>query len=107
MPGMLIVEALVQLADWVVRESSDFSRIGLATGFSRLKFRRVVRPGDQLRLEVDFLSSTGETAEVKGRALKGEDVAASGSFSLAFFPLEEYLAPAEARRLFALLTPAD
>ncbi|MGH2537008.1 MAG: 3-hydroxyacyl-ACP dehydratase FabZ family protein [Candidatus Promineifilaceae bacterium] len=107
MPGMLIVEALVQLADWVVRENSDFTQLGMATAFSRLKFRRVARPGDQLRLEVDFVSLAEGAAEVKARALKGADLAASGSFTLALQPLEGYLAPAEARRLYALLTAPD
>lgn len=103
MPGTLIVEALVQLADWIVREQSDFERLGLAVSFNRLKFRRVVRPGDQLRLEVEVVAQNGEAVEVKGQAFRGDTVAASGSFTLCLAPLAEYLPVEEARRLFVML----
>ena len=107
MPETLIVEALVQLADWIVREQTDFRCLGLATGFNRLKFRRVIRPGDQLRLEVEMVSLTQETAEARGKAFRGDTLAASGRFTLRVEPIERYLPAAEARRLFALIAPED
>jgi 3-hydroxyacyl-[acyl-carrier-protein] dehydratase len=103
MPGTLIIEALVQLADWLVRENSDFTYLGLATTFGRLKFRRVVRPGDRLRLEVEITSLDVEAAEVKGKAYREDELAASGTFTLALHPLEGYLSVAEARQLFGMI----
>jgi 3-hydroxyacyl-[acyl-carrier-protein] dehydratase len=107
MPGTLIIEAMVQLADWVIREGSDFTRIGLATAFTRLRFRRTIRPGDQLRLEVQLLSLSDTTAEVKGRAFRQDELAASGTFTLAIEPLEKYLPAADAKRLFGLLVHGE
>jgi 3-hydroxyacyl-[acyl-carrier-protein] dehydratase len=103
MPGTLIIESLVQLADWMVRESTGFSQIGLATEFGRLKFRRVVRPGDQLRLEVEAASPIASTVEVKGRAFREGTLTVSGTFILALRPLAEYMPEEEARHLFGML----
>jgi len=103
LPGTLIIESLVQLADWIIREHGDFSQIGLATGFNRLKFRRVIRPGDQLRLEAEIVSMSEDEAQVKGKAFRGDALAASGSFTLALHSLNDYLSEKEARRLFGML----
>jgi 3-hydroxyacyl-[acyl-carrier-protein] dehydratase len=103
MPGVLILEALVQLADWVVREASDFARIGVATGFDRIRFRRVARPGDQLRLEVALGSSESGTHEFKGKAYSHGELAASANITMVEAPLADYLDAAAARASFVLL----
>jgi 3-hydroxyacyl-[acyl-carrier-protein] dehydratase len=103
MPGVLILESLVQLADWVVRDASDFEKIGVVVGFDRIKFRRVARPGDQLRLEVDLSASNGETHEFRGKAYSDEAVAASANMTIAEAPLDEYLDADDARASLAIL----
>jgi 3-hydroxyacyl-[acyl-carrier-protein] dehydratase len=103
MPGMLIIESLVQLADWVVRSGSDFECLALASGFDRIKFRRVVRPGDQLRLDVDVLGQESGAARVRGRASCGDVLAVSADLTVSLHPIRDYLDPDEARRQFALL----
>ena len=104
MPGMPIVEALVQLADWVIREESDFQQMGLAIAFERQKFRRLVRPGDQLYLEVEIASRDGATAEVKGRARCRETLVTAVDFTLGLEPLASQIDPGEARRLYDVIT---
>ncbi len=103
MPGMMIVESLVQLADWMVRQASDFQRLGLARSFDRIKFRRVVRPGDQLRLEVQIVDQGEEEAQVHGRAYCLDKLVATATFTLSLQPIQPYLDPDEARRVFRLL----
>jgi 3-hydroxyacyl-[acyl-carrier-protein] dehydratase len=103
MPGMLIIESMVQLADWVVRQASDFATLGLASGFESIKFRRIVRPSDQLRLEVRRLSGTDATATFQGKAYRLDELVASASLTLALHPLKAYLDPEEARRAFEIL----
>jgi len=105
MPGMLITEALVQLADWTVREASDFRQIGLAVAFDRLKFRRLVRPGDQLRLEIEIVERTDDEATVKGKALVDGSVVTAVQFTLDVQPIDDWLTRDEARRLFTVLYP--
>jgi 3-hydroxyacyl-[acyl-carrier-protein] dehydratase len=103
MPGVLILESLVQLADWVVRDASDFDKIGVAVGFDRIKFRRVARPGDQLRIEVDLSASDNEMHEFRGKASSDGAIAASANMTIAEAPLAEYLDADEARASFAIL----
>ena len=105
MPGMLIIESLVQLADWVVRRGSDFERLALASAFDRVKFRRVVRPGDQLRLEVDVLAGDADADEARfrGRAYCQDALAVSADLTVSLHPVCDYLDPDEARRQFAVL----
>lgn len=59
MPGMLILEAMAQTGGILILSSSP-QRDGLVayfTGAERVKFRRPVHPGDQLRIEATMLKS--------------------------------------------------
>jgi len=105
MPGSMIVESMVQLADWVVRQASDFRQLGLASSFDNLKFRRVVRPGAQLRVEVTIAERGEAEAKVHGKAYAQDTLVASASFTLSLEPIERYLDPDDARRMFLLLYP--
>ncbi len=53
MPGVLQIEALAQtMAVYVARQEGYGDRIGLFAGIEECRFKRVVSPGDRLRLEV-------------------------------------------------------
>jgi 3-hydroxyacyl-[acyl-carrier-protein] dehydratase len=53
MPGVLQVEALAQtMAVYVAKQPGFGDRIGLFAGIDEARFKRVVAPGDTLRLEV-------------------------------------------------------
>ena len=53
MPGVLQVEALAQtMAIYVAKQPGFGDRIGLFAGIDEVRFKRVVVPGDTLRLEV-------------------------------------------------------
>ena len=53
MPGVLQVEALAQtMAVYVAKQPGFGDRIGLFAGIDEARFKRVVGPGDVLRLEV-------------------------------------------------------
>lgn len=69
MPGVMQVEALAQtMAVYVARQEGFGDRIGLFAGIEECRFKRVVVPGDTLRLEV--------TMEKLGRRFgKGRGVA--------------------------------
>ncbi len=80
MPGVLIVEALAQtgalmmLADGGVEGGG--SRIPFFAGMDKVKFRRPVVPGDQLRLELTVLRQRGGSCRLEGKAFVGEELAA-------------------------------
>ena len=53
MPGVFQIEALAQrMAVYVAKQPGFGDRIGLFAGIDEARFKRVVRPGDVLRLEV-------------------------------------------------------
>ena len=53
MPGVLQVEALAQtMAVYVAKQPGFGDRIGLFAGIDETRFKRIVVPGDTLRLEV-------------------------------------------------------
>ena len=53
MPGVLQVEALAQtMAVYVAKQPGFGERIGLFAGIDDCRFKRIVSPGDTLRLEV-------------------------------------------------------
>lgn len=82
MPGVLIVEAMAQLAGIIVMHGEENrEKLGLFTGINKCKFKKVVRPGDQLRLEVEIISSKMNLVKVKGKATVDGDTAAEADIS--------------------------
>jgi 3-hydroxyacyl-[acyl-carrier-protein] dehydratase len=85
MPGVLIIEALAQVGAVALLSTPDTrGRIALFGGVDRVRFRRPVVPGDQLRLEVEIVRRLGPVGKGRGRASVGDAVVAEGdlTFSL-------------------------
>ncbi|MFP3917912.1 3-hydroxyacyl-ACP dehydratase FabZ [Lysinibacillus telephonicus] len=60
MPGVLIVEALAQVGGVALLKSEEFKgRLAFLTGIDNCRFKRQVIPGDQLKLEVEFVKLRG------------------------------------------------
>ncbi len=78
MPGVLIVEAMAQTAGVLIARSSPSHRHALLVSIDGVKFRRPVVPGDQLRLEVEGVRTTGRATQVRALARVGDRVAAEG-----------------------------
>jgi 3-hydroxymyristoyl/3-hydroxydecanoyl-(acyl carrier protein) dehydratase len=70
MPGVLIVEAMAQVAGvLVLKEIPDrANKVVLLAGIDNAKFRRPVRPGDQLRIEMKVLKKKSSVAKMQGQA---------------------------------------
>ncbi|SDQ13803.1 3-hydroxyacyl-ACP dehydratase FabZ [Virgibacillus salinus] len=69
MPGVLIVEALAQAgAIAVLGIEENKGKIGFLAGLDKCRFKRQVKPGDQLKLDVEII-------RVKGPIGKGKAVA--------------------------------
>ncbi|MCE7970390.1 MAG: hypothetical protein DYG93_01780 [Leptolyngbya sp. PLA2] len=87
LPGVLMLEAMVQAARLLVSE--DEGGPCVLGGVRALKYGRIVQPGDSLRVEVVATARSGDgSAEFKGEARAiGPDgvergIAAAGRFSL-------------------------
>src|SRR6202795_219147 len=70
MPGVLIVEAMAQVAGVLVLSQipDRKNKVVLLAGVDGAKFRKPVRPGDQLRIEMKVLRSRASMAKVSGVA---------------------------------------
>lgn len=72
MPGVLILEALAQVgAIAVLGIEENKGKIGFLAGVDKCRFKRQVKPGDQLRLEVEILRMKGPIG--KGSAVATVD----------------------------------
>jgi beta-hydroxyacyl-ACP dehydratase FabZ len=78
MPGVLIIEAMAQVGGCLMMGTMERpeSKVVYFMGLDRVKFRRPVKPGDQLRFEVEVLQVRGPTCRMKGVALVDGKVAA-------------------------------
>ncbi len=81
MPGVLILEALAQAAGVLAYKSTNTSpsdgTLYLFAGIDNARFRRVVEPGDQLRLEVKVLRARREMWKLSGSAFVDGELACS------------------------------
>lgn len=81
MPGVLIVEALAQAAGILAYKSTKTlpsdGVLYLFAGIDNVRFRRIVLPGDQLRLEIKFLWQKREIWKLEGQAYVDGELACS------------------------------
>lgn len=69
MPGVLIVEALAQVSAVIMlTKDGNQERLGLLAGIDKCRFKKQVKPGDQLRLEVEITRLKGPIGRGKGSA---------------------------------------
>lgn len=84
MPGVLILEAMAQAGGVLAYKSTNTTpQDGILyyfAGIDNARFRRVVEPGDQLRLEVKVLRSKKDIWKLEGFAYVGEELACSAEF---------------------------
>lgn len=80
MPGVLIIEAIAQAGGVLLFNSipDPERKFVVLSKVDKFKFKRVVVPGDQLRLEVQFVRLKARICGMKGKALVDGDIAAEG-----------------------------
>ncbi len=84
MPGVLMIEALAQAAGLLtlktVGEEFTPDNLFLFAGVDNARFKRIVQPGDQLRLEVELLKRRRDLCKFKGTASVDGEVACVAEF---------------------------
>ncbi len=84
MPGVLIVEALAQVGAIAVLDiEENKGKIGFLAGIDKCRFKRQVKPGDQLRLEVEIIRMKGPIGKGKGIATVDGEVACQAEIMFA------------------------
>ncbi|MCC7364070.1 MAG: 3-hydroxyacyl-ACP dehydratase FabZ [Dehalococcoidia bacterium] len=84
MPGVLIIEALAQVAAVTLLKGQDTGgKLPLFGGIENLRFRRPVVPGDQLRLEFELEKMRGPVGKGRVKATVDGALAAEGTIMFA------------------------
>jgi 3-hydroxyacyl-[acyl-carrier-protein] dehydratase len=98
LPGVLMIEAMVQAAAWLVRMQQDFAKsVIVLTAARNVKYTYFVKPGNILRCEVEAIEIGPEVSKFKGAGYVGDRQSVAGRLELRSFNLaDEKRAPASA-----------
>jgi beta-hydroxyacyl-ACP dehydratase FabZ len=93
MPGVLILEAMAQAGGFLVFKTlpNRETKLVYFMGLDKAKFRRPVRPGDQLRLEMHVIRLKAKVGKIHGKALVDGQVVTEADIT---FSLVDRPAPA-------------
>jgi 3-hydroxyacyl-[acyl-carrier-protein] dehydratase len=84
MPGVKMVEALAQAgAVAVLVQEENRGKLALFAGIDDVRFKRVVRPGEELTLECLLETVRGPIGRGKARATVGGELAVRGTLTFA------------------------
>jgi 3-hydroxyacyl-[acyl-carrier-protein] dehydratase len=80
MPGVLIIEAMAQVAGVLAYCSGVEGRSVYFMSIDKAKFRRPVVPGDQVRMEVKLIHRRGNVWKFSGKAMVDGKVVSEAEF---------------------------
>ena len=88
MPGVLIVEAMAQVGGILAFQSApkDQEFLVFFTGIDGVRFRKPVRPGDQLLFELTCLRRRGNMWKFKGEAFVDGNLVCEGTLMASLMP---------------------
>ncbi len=96
MPGVLILEALAQVAAICVQVQPEFAgKLGVFAGLDNVRFKRQVRPGDLLRLEITITKLRMPIGTASGEASVDGQLAARADIMFALTSIQLGAAPEE------------
>jgi UDP-3-O-[3-hydroxymyristoyl] N-acetylglucosamine deacetylase/3-hydroxyacyl-[acyl-carrier-protein] dehydratase len=83
MPGVLIIEAMAQVGGMllIAKFTDPSSKVVYFMSLDNVKFRRPVRPGDQIRFELEVTKVRGAIAQMRGLAKVDGDVVAEADMA--------------------------
>ncbi len=78
MPGVLIIEAMAQAGGLLLLNTIDNpqSKMAYFMGIDQARFRKLVKPGDQIRLELEMLRMRMQACKMEGRAYVDDELVA-------------------------------
>jgi 3-hydroxymyristoyl/3-hydroxydecanoyl-(acyl carrier protein) dehydratase len=83
MPGVLVVEAMAQVGGLMLFDNVDDPSKWLVYfgGIDKVRFRKPILPGDQVKFELEMISSRGRLCRMRGVARVDERVAAEAELT--------------------------
>jgi len=91
MPGVLIIEAVAQAGAVLLFNTipDPERKFVVLSKVDKAKFKRMVIPGDQLRIEVQWIRQKGKICQMKGKALVDGEIAAEGEVTATVLDIDE------------------
>lgn len=90
LPGVLMLEALVQSAAWLVRIEQNWSKSIIILSTARnIRYANFVQPGNILRCELNAMSITENSAKFKAVGMLENSQAVSGRIELKCFNMAD------------------
>lgn len=85
MPGVLILEAMAQVGGILLLNTTDDpeNKLVYFTGLDKVKFRKPVRPGDQIRFELEMINYRRTICRMVGKAYVEGDLVTEGEMTAA------------------------
>jgi len=95
MPGVLIVEAVAQAGGILLYHTlpEPEKKLVVLSKIDNAKFRRIVIPGDQLKLEAEIVKFKGHFCHVRGKASVDKEIACEGDIIASILNLEDVNVP--------------
>ena len=84
MPGVLITESLAQAgAVAILSKEENKNKNALFAGIDKMKFKRMVKPGDRVKLEVNIIKQKGPIGVGEAKASVDGELVAKGELTFA------------------------
>jgi 3-hydroxyacyl-[acyl-carrier-protein] dehydratase len=86
MPGVLILEAMAQVGGILacLSDPEMIGRLVYFAGVDKARFRRVVRPGDQLVMKLELLKQKGKISKMAGKAYVDDQLTTEAELMASF-----------------------
>jgi 3-hydroxyacyl-[acyl-carrier-protein] dehydratase len=90
LPGVMMLEAAVQAAGWLLHHRTGFARsMAVLKEARNVKYGQFVAPGNFLRMDVEMLKATEGGATFKATGTVGESQAVQMRLELSYFNLAD------------------
>lgn len=90
MPGVLMLQALVESAAWLLRLSEDFQHsIIVLREAKNVKYGSFLKPGNRMNLSVELVEQNDSTATFKGKGLIESGTAVAARFTVERYNLRD------------------
>ena len=93
MPGAMQIEAMAQSATVLLELSSQLTRKAVLAMVNNVKFRKVVRPGDQLVIEMTQASTDETVVQLDGTITSAGDIVTKGRLTFSLQPIDNFYPP--------------
>lgn len=87
MPGVLLLEAMAQVGGVAMLYTEENrGKLAVFAGMDKVKFRKPVVPGDQLRMVAEMTKVRGSSGKIWAEAFVGNELVAEAEFMFALVP---------------------